>query len=183
MTKKLVCADRSGTSESFERADWSGPQTKKIGKRGPWIPDSAYGAGNSNYYNGNYDEMYGRKRRSADYWDYDYKLYDFDYEPGCSLSYQQTQFNTNLKDRLAQMMDPKSNKHIIILSEQKFENGSSKYTLDQYQEALFKRLKEKFESKYSIFLIQSLFDPGPDFLTVFLQSSSLDKRLKIQLKF
>jgi len=62
--------------------------------------------------------MYGRKRRSADYWDYDYKLYDFDYEPGCSLSYQQTQFNTNLKDRLAQMMDPKSNKHIIILSEQ-----------------------------------------------------------------
>ena len=107
--------------------------------------------------------MYGRKRRSADYWDYDYKLYDFDYEPGCSLSYQQTQFNTNLKDRLAQMMDPKSNKHIIILSEQKFENGSSKYTLDQYQEALFKRLKEKFESKYSIFLIQSFFDPGPDF--------------------
>ena len=97
MTKKLVCADRSGTSESFERADWSGPQTKKIGKRGPWIPDSAYGAGNSNYYNGNYDEMYGRKRRSADYWDYDYKLYDFDYEPGCSLSYQQTQV-TFIKD-------------------------------------------------------------------------------------
>ena len=62
------------------------------------------------------------------------------------------------------MMDPKSYKHIIILSEQKFENGSSKYTLDQYQEALFMRLKEKFESKYSIFLIQSIFDPGPDFL-------------------
>ena len=69
-----------------------------------------------------------------------------------------------MKDRLAQMMDPKSYKHIIILSEQKFENGSSKYTLDQYQEALFMRLKEKFESKYSIFLIQSIFDPGPDFL-------------------
>ena len=47
----------------------------------------------SNYYNENYDDAYGRKRkrRSADYWDYDYKLYDFDYEPGCSLSYQQTQ--------------------------------------------------------------------------------------------
>ena len=53
--------------------------------------DSAYGAADSNYYNGNYDDVYGRKRRSADYWDYDYKLYDFDYEPGCSLSYQQTQ--------------------------------------------------------------------------------------------
>ena len=61
------------------------------------------------------------------------------------------------------MMDSKSYKHIIILSEQKFENGSSKYTLDQYQEALFKRLKQKFESNYSIFLIQSLFDPGPEF--------------------
>ena len=90
-TKKLVCADRSETSEIFERADLSGPRNKKIWKRGPWIPDSAYGAGNSNYYNGNYDDMYGRKRRTADYWDYDYKLYDFDYEPGCSLSYQQTQ--------------------------------------------------------------------------------------------
>ena len=61
------------------------------------------------------------------------------------------------------MMASKSYKHIIILSEQKFENGSSKYTLDQYQEALFKRLKQKFESNYSIFLIQSLFDSGLDF--------------------
>ena len=83
------------------------------------------------------------------------------------------------------MMDPKSNKHIIILSEQKFENGSSKYTLDQYQEALFKRLKEKFESKYSIFLIQSLFDPGPDFLEFFYSPvlGTRDLQLKIQLKF
>ena len=60
--------------------------------------DFAYDTADSNYYTEgnenyefNYDDAYGRKRRSADYWDYDYKLYDFDYEPGCSLSYQQTQ--------------------------------------------------------------------------------------------
>ena len=28
--QKLVCTDRSRTSEIFERADWSGPRTKKI---------------------------------------------------------------------------------------------------------------------------------------------------------
>ena len=50
----------------------------------------------SNYDAGNdYENVYSykkRKKREADYWDYDYKLYDFDsYDPGCSLSYQQTQ--------------------------------------------------------------------------------------------
>ena len=93
-----------------------------------------------------------------------------------------------MKDRLAQMMDPKTYKHIIILSEQKFENGSSKYTLDQYQEALFMRLKEKFESKYSIFLIQSIFDPGLDFWNFFervaclMSETLLSQFLKIRLK-
>ena len=111
-------------------------------------------------YGNDYDDNYGRRRRSADwygnYGDDGSESVGSDYgATDCSLSHIQKQENKELKEAIEILQDTDRHKTIIILTNQVFDNELPD-DFDKQQNDFISMLEETFGSDYQIELIQSL---------------------------
>ena len=115
-------------------------------------------------YGNGYDDYYGRRRRSADwygnYGDDGSESIGSDFGAAdCSLSHIQKQENKELKEAIEILQDTDRHKTIIILTNQIFNDVLPDF--DIQQNGFISTLDDTFGSDYQIELIQSIDAPTP----------------------